>query len=153
MLPKKTKYAIKALIALAENYDSGPTHIYTIAEEKNISQKFLEAILVELRRYGIVGSKKGRNGGYYLLKDPAEISLAQIFRFTNGPIALVSCVSQNFYEPCEDCLDEATCGMHNVAIEVRDAVLRTLSESSIADLLARQNRLKQLHWDLQHMDT
>jgi Rrf2 family protein len=99
MLSKKSKYAIKALIALAKNYgNSSPLRISTISEEEKIPRKFLEAILVELRNNGLVHSKMGASGGYYLAKHPQEIVLSQIIRISGGPIAMLPCVSLNFNE-------------------------------------------------------
>lgn len=142
MLPKKTKYAIKALSFLARNYESNqPVRINEIAEKEKIPHKFLEAILLEMRKQGILGSKMGANGGYYLLKNPAEIFLSAIIRLTGGPIALVPCVSLNFYEECTECKTPEICGLRQVMEEVRDASVAILSQTSIADLIERENRL------------
>src|SRR4029077_5229423 len=103
MLSKKSKYAIKAVLALARGYaDNKPQRISQIAETENIPRKFLEAILLELRNQGFVGSKMGASGGYYLTKHPEEIMLSSVIRVTGGPIAMLPCVSLNFYEPCEE---------------------------------------------------
>lgn len=145
MLSKKSKYAIKALVSLAKNYGSGvPKKISTISEEEKIPRKFLEAIMVELRNNGIVHSKMGAHGGYYLAKHPQEIVLSHIIRLSGGPIALLPCVSLNFYEACEECIDESTCGLRQVAMEVRDATIKILSKTSLTDLLEREEKLKQL---------
>lgn len=141
MLSKKTKYAIKALTALARYYGKGPTLISTLAEDERIPKKFLEVILLELRNQGILGSKKGAGGGYYLMKEPAEVTLSQVIRYTDGPIALVPCVSINYYEPCDDCVNETTCGIRNVMADVRDSMLKVLSETSLADILERETQL------------
>lgn len=133
MLSKKAQYAFHALTYLVEHAEQGPTLISTIASEKGISQKFLEAILLELKRGGILGSKKGKGGGYYLIKDPKEVPLARVIRLIDGPIALLPCVSFNYYERCEQC-DELTCGLHNVMAEVRDANLRILENKTLADI-------------------
>ena len=98
MISKKTKYGIKALTFLARQGNNKPIQIASISENENISQKFLESILLTLRKNGFLGSKKGRGGGYYLLKDPKEIKMASIMRILEGPIAMVPCVSLNFYE-------------------------------------------------------
>lgn len=136
MLTKKSKYAIKALTALAKHHgEKNHLRIAEISESENIPMKFLEAILLELRKNGYLGSKKGINGGYYLLKDPKEIILSNIIRLTGGPIALVPCASLNFYEPCEDCTDEEHCGIRKVAIQVRDASLNILSNTSIQEVI------------------
>ena len=145
MLSKKSKYAIKALIVLAKEYDSHlPKRISEISESEHIPRKFLEAILLELRNKGILASKKGVNGGYYLLKKPAEILLSDIIRITDGPIALLPCVSLNFYERCEECIDEETCSIRQVAIEVRDASLKILVGNSLADMVKREEKLRKI---------
>lgn len=149
MLPKKTKYAIKALIALARTYEQKqPQRIADIAENENIPKKFLEAILLDLRKFGMVNSKMGAHGGYYLSKHPDEIYLSNIIRFTGGPIALVPCVSLNFYEKCDECPNENICGLRDVMQEVRDASLQILSKTSLSDLIKREELLgEQKHSD------
>ena len=144
MLSKKSKYAIKALLALAKNYGDGvPLRISKISEEENIPRKFLEAILLELRNQGFVGSKMGASGGYYLSKHPEEIMLSTIIRITGGPIAMLPCVSLNFYEPCEgECKNEEVCGLRDVIKEVREASIKILSKTSLADVLKREEGLK-----------
>lgn len=143
MLPKKTKYAIKALMALAKTYEQKqPQRIADIAENEKIPKKFLEAILLDLRKLGMVNSKMGAHGGYYLSKHPDEIFISQVIRFTGGPIALVPCVSLNFYEKCEECVDETTCGFRDVMREVRDASLHILSKTSLSDLVKREENLE-----------
>ncbi|WP_411766608.1 RrF2 family transcriptional regulator [Winogradskyella sp. A3E31] len=135
MLSKKTKYGIKALTFLASQTDKSPTPISTIAKNENISQKFLESILLTLRKTGYLGSKKGKGGGYYLLKKPEEIMMAPVMRILEGPIAMVPCVSLNFYETCDDCPDEDLCAVHNLMIEVRDSTLNIFNNRSLADLI------------------
>ncbi len=143
MLPKKTKYAIKALIALSKFYDEKKhVKISEIAESERIPKKFLEAILLEMRNQGIVGSKMGAYGGYYLAKHPQEIMLSQVIRLTGGPIALLPCVSLNFYETCEECPNEDVCGLRDVVKEVREATIKILSKTSLADVLDREDKLK-----------
>lgn len=143
MLSKKSKYAIKALIALAKNYGkTTPLRISTISEEEKIPRKFLEAILVELRNNSLVNSKMGASGGYYLAKHPQEIVLSQIIRISGGPIAMLPCVSLNFYETCEECANESTCSLHDVMLEVREATIRILSKTSLSDMLEREENLR-----------
>jgi len=143
MLPKKTKYAIKALLSLAKNYNGlKPLAISEIAKSEKIPRKFLEAILLELKRQGIVNSKMGPTGGYYLLKHPDEVMLSTIIRSTGGPIALLPCASLNFYEKCEGCDTEETCGLRHVALDVRDASIKILSKTSLADILFREKKLE-----------
>lgn len=142
MLSKKTKYALKALVVLAKRYETGwPMRIAQIAQEENIPHKFLEAILLELRKQGILGSKLGVNGGYYLLKPPEEIKISSIIRLTDGPIALTTCVSLNFYERCTECKDETICGVKDVMKEARDATLNVLANTSLADIVKRETKL------------
>ena len=105
MLSKKTKYGLKALAYLAQQEGKTPVQIAEIAKEENISQKFLESILLSLRRNGFLGSKKGKGGGYYLIKEPKDIPMTTVMRVLEGPIAMVPCVSLNFYESCDDCPD------------------------------------------------
>ena len=103
MLSKKTKYGIKALTFLARQEDQTPVAIADIAKSENISVKFLESILLLLRHSGFLGAKKGKGGGYYLIKEPKEINMAKVYRILEGPIALLPCASHNFYEKCDDC--------------------------------------------------
>lgn len=141
MLSKKTKYAIRALIALGERYQKEPVNISFIAENEKIPKKFLEQILLELRNAGFLYSKKGAGGGYSLLKDPKEINLVQVMRITGGPIAQLPCVSLNFYQKCEECKDEDTCGIRDTFRDVRDATLKILLETTIADLINKEKNL------------
>ncbi|KYG85286.1 Rrf2 family transcriptional regulator [Roseivirga seohaensis] len=134
MLSKKTQYAFHALTYLAENQDKGPILISEISEMRKISLKFLENILLELKKSGILGSKKGKGGGYYLIKPPEEIGLAKIIRLLDGPIALLPCVSLNYYEKCENCQEEI-CGLNVVMSEVRDNTLKVLENKSLKDVL------------------
>lgn len=135
MISKKTKYGIKALTYLAKQKNKTPVQIATIAKSENISRKFLESILLTLRKSGFLGSKKGKGGGYYLLKEPKDIKMASVMRILEGPIAMLPCVSLNFYEKCNDCPDEKTCTIHNLMIEVRDSALRIFDNKSLADLI------------------
>ncbi|ASU34505.1 transcriptional regulator [Mucilaginibacter xinganensis] len=141
MLSKKTKYAIKALVVLGKNADKPPMQISKIAEEEKIPKKFLEQILLDLRNAGFLYSKKGAGGGYSLNKDAKDIYLVQIMRITDGPIAMVPCASLNFYHKCDECHQETTCGIRDVFIEVRDATVKILSETSIADVISRESTL------------
>ena len=135
MISKKTKYGIKAMTYLARRESSNPVQISVISKSENISQKFLESILLTLRKNGFLGSKKGKGGGYYLLKDPKDIKMSSVMRILEGPIAMVPCVSLNFYETCDDCPDETACAVHNLMIEVRDSTLNIFNNKSLADLI------------------
>ena len=134
MLSKKTKYGIKALTFLAKQENKVPVQIATISKSENISLKFLESILLTLKKNGILGSKKGKGGGYYLLKDASEIQMTTIMRVLEGPISMVPCVSLNFYEKCDDCPDENTCAVHKLMLQVRDNTLQIFRNTSLADL-------------------
>ena len=136
MLNKKTQYALKALMYLAEHKDEGPVLISEISVKKRIPLKFLENILLELKKDGILESKKGKGGGYYLNKAPNKIPLARIIRLIHGPIAMLPCVSLYFYERCKNC-DEKHCGLHDIMIDVRDANLKILEKKTVADLLVK----------------
>lgn len=141
MLSKKTRYAIKALVVLGKNFGEAPMQISKIALDEHIPKKFLEQILLDLRNAGLLYSKKGAGGGYGLVKDPAEIFVVQVLRLTGGPVALLPCVSLNFYQKCDECINEATCGVRDVFLEVRNATLKILTETSIADIIRREGLL------------
>jgi Rrf2 family protein len=134
MLSKKTQYAFKALTFMAERKKEGPVLIAEIAKRKKIPLKFLENILLELKKAGILESKKGKGGGYFFKLDPQHVRLAQVMRLIEGPIALLPCVSLNFYEKCKDC-DEKKCGLNKVMIQVRDNTLMILENKTVADLM------------------
>ena len=142
MLSKKTKYGIKALSYIARQQNLKPVQTSEIAQNENISLKFLESILVILRKSGFLGSKKGKGGGYYLIKDPSEIRMTQVIRVLEGPIAMLPCVSLNYYEKCEDCPDEASCSVHYLMIQVRDSTLKILGENTLADLAFKNQNLQ-----------
>lgn len=144
LLSNKTKYAIKALVVLGKNYGKEPMPILRIAEEENIPKKFLEQILLELRNAGILFSKKGAKGGYSLNKEPRDIRLTQIIRLTDGPIALLPCVSLNFYRKCDECKSEEFCGIRDTFVEVRNAMLEILNDTSIEDIIKKEQNLDTL---------
>jgi len=134
MLSKKTKYGLKALAHIAKSECDTPVAIGTIAKSENIPQKFLESILLTLRKSGFLGSKKGKLGGYYLIKLPSEILMSDVMRVLEGPIAMVPCVSLNFYEKCDDCPDENACSVHKLMIQVRDNTLNVFRNTTLEDL-------------------
>ncbi len=133
MLSKKSQYAFKALMYLAQNADQGPVLIAEIAKKKKIPLKFLENILLELKKAGVLESKKGKGGGYYFAVPPSQVPVAKVFRLLDGPIALLPCVSLNFYERCKNC-DEKSCGLHDMMANVRDATLKVLEKRTVADI-------------------
>ena len=134
MLSKKTKYGFKALTYIARKEYKVPISIKTIAKDECISLKFLESILLILKKNGFLGSKKGKGGGYYLIKKPADISMVEVLRALEGPIAMVPCASLNYYEKCDDCPNESVCNLNKVMIQVRDSMLEVLRNKSLADL-------------------
>lgn len=135
MLSKRTKYGIKALVYLARKDNYLPINIAEISESENISRKFLESILLTLKKNGILGSKKGKTGGYYLIKNASEVKMSTVLRVLEGPIAMVSCVSLNFYEKCDDCPNEDVCTVNALMRDVRDSTLEVLNGKTLADLV------------------
>jgi Rrf2 family protein len=135
MLSKKTKYAFHALTYLGKQAEKTPVLISQVAEKTKVPKKFLESILLDLKKAGILTSKMGKGGGYYLLKDPKDVRLAEVIRMFNGPIALLPCVSLNYYESCDECKSEETCGLNKIMIEVRDETLRIVANKTLKDIL------------------
>jgi Rrf2 family protein len=131
MLSKKTKYGLKALSYLAKQDQHVPVLISDISESENISKKFLESILLTLKKNGILASKKGKGGGYYLLKSPKDIKISTIIRLLEGPIAMLPCVSLNYYEKCDDCISEERCSLNILMAEVRDSTLKILENKTL----------------------
>ncbi|PRY16393.1 BadM/Rrf2 family transcriptional regulator [Pontibacter ummariensis] len=134
MLSKKAKYALKALLHLTRQYDKGLVIISDIAEKERIPRKFLEAILVDLKTNGVLQSVRGKNGGYYLAKNPAEISVGNVIRMIDGPLAPIPCVSHLYYRKCDECTDEATCEIRIVMKKVRDATAEILDNTFLSSL-------------------
>jgi Rrf2 family protein len=130
MLSKKTQYGLKALGYLASKFGDGPVLIAEIAQAKSIPIKFLESILLELKLQGILDSKKGKGGGYFLAQSPKKTTIANAIRIIDGPIAMLPCVSLHFYQKCEDC-NEKHCGLNKTMILVRDATLKILEKKSL----------------------
>ena len=138
MMSKKCKYALKALIRLGKEYGKGNLLLTDdIARSEHIPKKFLEQILLNLKHAGYVRSKQGSKGGYRLVQDPNHITLAEIYRLFDGAIALVPCVSQKFYEACDDCPDETICRLKPVFIDVREKTYELFSETTIQSFLDR----------------
>lgn len=136
MISQKAKYALRALVALARAPRGEPVLISDIAEDQSIPKKFLEQILLDLKHHGIVMSRRGRAGGYQLLKDPAEITFGQVLRIIDGPIAPLPCLSKIAYRRCEDCISETNCEVRRVFAEVTDATRRVLDNATIAEAIA-----------------
>src|SRR5918996_2778883 len=141
MLSKKAKYAIKALLALADQNREEPMRIADLARSEQIPPKFLELILLGLKNQGLLRSRKGKGGGYLLAREPSEIYLGQIVRMFDGPLAPVPCASQTAYMPCADCRNEAVCGVHLAMKEVRDATARILDGTSLASLRSKVHQV------------
>jgi Rrf2 family protein len=133
MLTRKGKYGLKAMILLAREHGQGPILIGDLAEKEAIPKKFLENILLALKHRGLVHSRKGPHGGYQLARDADTISVGEIVRTLDGPLALVSCVSQTAYAPCEECVTEKDCAVRRVFQQVRDETARILDGTTLAD--------------------
>ncbi len=143
MLSKKAKYGLKALFMLARDYGNEATLIADIAEKEGIPKKFLEAILLDLKNHGILYSRRGKTGGYGLLKSPEQITMGQVVRIIDGPLAWVPCARQNGYQPCEECHDVETCAIRITMRKVRDATAEILDSTTLADCV----RLEKEHLD------
>jgi Rrf2 family protein len=141
MLSMKATYGLRALTALARGHGGGPMLIADLAASEAIPRKFLELILLDLKRKGLLRSKKGKGGGYSLSRAPSDISVGEVIRALDGPIALLPCVSQSAYRRCDECIDELTCGIRHVMKEVRDATAGILDNTTLEDLLARSRRM------------
>ncbi len=141
MISRKTKYGLQALIYLAKHYKEGPILIADLAGSERIPKKFLELILLELKNKGILESKRGKGGGYALGKSAKEITMGEVIRILEGPLAPVSCVSQSAYHRCKECRDELTCGIRLVMKDVREAMAGILDNTSLADVLKKVERV------------
>lgn len=137
MISQKTKYAIKALITLAEEQARGGSslRIEEIANRSNTPKRFLEHILIDIRNAGVIGSRRGRDGGYLLIKSPESISVSEVLRMIDGPIAPLPCLSRRAYQRCEDCQDEATCRIRKVFGDLYSAYLLMVESLTLADLM------------------
>lgn len=142
MLSQKARYALRAMLHLAEHAKEDSLQIAEIAENANVPRKFLEQILLELKRRGLVHSVRGRNGGYNLARAPKEVSFAEIIRVIDGPLALSPCASRTAYRKCDDCTDETTCAIRRSLIDVRNATADILEQHSLADALADRRKIK-----------
>jgi len=144
-LSKRGEYGLRAMIILAEAGEKSKSpammQIKEISQREQISPKFLEQILLTLKNAGLLHSKMGIGGGYYLARPAKEITLGQIFRVLDGPVAPIKCVSQMAYEPC-GCPDEQTCGLRLVMGDVRNAIAEILDHTSLADVVKRQGAVR-----------
>lgn len=137
MLSQKTRYAMLALTRLAKEVGNGAILISDIARSENIPQRYLEAILLDLKKMGMLGSKLGKSGGYFLIQKPEEINLSQIVRHFEGPIALVPCVSEKAYQPCEFCKNEKECNIRKVFKDIRDYTYEKLQKTTLVNLIGK----------------
>lgn len=135
-ISKKTKYGLQAMLALSRLYGQKPVLIAALAKQENIPVKFLEAILAELKGFGLLDSKTGPGGGYRMIQPPSEIKVGSLLRLLEGPLAPLPCASETAYKPCEDCRDVACCGTRIVMRQVRDAIANVLDRTTLADVIA-----------------
>lgn len=142
MLTHRAKYAIKALLHLAQHRGEGPIQAGYIAEAEGIPHKFLETILVQVRAAGLIRSKVGKGGGHELNKEPEDISLLTVIRVIDGPIAPVPCLSHTAYSRCDDCEDEKTCLTRKLLRGPHDAALESMSATTLADALTAPKAVK-----------
>ncbi|MBT1703828.1 RrF2 family transcriptional regulator [Chryseosolibacter indicus] len=141
MLSKKCKYAIHALVHMAKQPEE-KFLIKDISEKCSIPKKFLEAILLDLNRAGILGSKQGKGGGYFLRRTPSEVNLAEVVRLFDGAIAAVPCATYKFYERCVECVDEEVCSVRDAFLQVRNATVEMLKANTLEDLIKKENKLR-----------
>jgi len=142
MLSQKARYALRSLFVLGSQEGDGPVMIADIAEQASVPRKFLEQILLEMKRRGIVHSQRGKFGGYKLARKPQDISFAEVLRVIDGPLALSPCASRTAYRKCDDCDDETTCAIRKVLLEVRDATADILEHHTLAQALADRKSVK-----------
>lgn len=136
-LSKRTQYSLRALYALARNHGQGPTLITQLAQEEHIPKKFLEQILLSLKTTGIVSSKKGKGGGYFLVRPPDEVTVGAVIRMIEGPLAPLPCASETRFRKCDECIDVETCGTRMVMREVRDAIAKILDHTTLTMVCRR----------------
>ncbi|MDR3375200.1 MAG: Rrf2 family transcriptional regulator [Ancalomicrobiaceae bacterium] len=139
MLTKKGKYGLKAMIHLARIEPGTVAMVADIATTNNISKKFLDSILLDLRNAGFLKSKKGPGGGYSLAKPAEEILIGPIIRVLDGPLAPIACASRTAFQPCDDCVDLTACGVRLIMSDVRDAMAAILDRTTLASLVARED--------------
>lgn len=135
MLTQRTRYSMLAMIRLAKEYGKGTLMINQIAESEKIPKRFLESILLELKKNGYLDSKLGKSGGYFLIKEPRAINLLEIVRLFEGSIAMLKCTSEKFYEPCNHCKDEENCSIRDTFKDIREYTYNKLESSSLDTLI------------------
>jgi Rrf2 family protein len=151
MLSKKTKYALNALLVLAESYNQNLMQISEVAQKASVPKKFLEQILLELKNNRILDSKKGQGGGYFLRMPPETVTLGLVIRIMSGTLALVPCVSKTAYAPCDECKNELTCGLKVVMEDVRESTASILDSKSLADVLKESAKRQKQHESMYHI--
>jgi Rrf2 family protein len=134
MLTQKTRYSMLAMVRLAKEYGKGTLMINQIAESERIPKRFLESILLELKKNGYLGSKLGKKGGYYLVKKPNEITLLEIIRLFEGSIAMLACTSEKYYQACEHCKDETNCAIRHTFKDIREYTYNRLAGTTFENL-------------------
>ena len=142
MLSQRTRYTIRALLHLGDRYGEGPVQLSEIASRQNIPPKFLTVMLSQMIREGLVASRRGREGGYWLAKPPQEISYGSIVRLTRGSLGLLPCASRLAYEQCTNCITEEKCRLHRVMLMVRDETARILDGLTLADPIPADSPLE-----------
>ena len=133
MLSQRTRYTIRALLHLADRYGEGPVQLAEIAENQNIPPKFLTVMLSQMSREGLVGTRRGRDGGYWLAREPSAVTYGELVRLTRGSLGLLPCASRLAYEQCANCITEEKCRLHRIMLMVRDETARILDGLSLAD--------------------
>jgi Rrf2 family protein len=140
MLSARAKYGLKAMLYLAEKEGLGGIQGAAIAESQSIPKKFLDTILLELKNNGLLHSKKGKGGGYVLARPSSKVTVGNIVRILDGPLALIPCVSQTAYRPCADCHDEVTCEIRRVMQQVRDSTAEILDNMTLQGMMTKTTR-------------
>jgi len=138
---KKSEYGLRAMIELTQEYGRGLVQRKVLANRQNIPLGFLEMILLSLKNAGLIGSRRGMKGGVFLIKPPREVTLGQIIRILDGPLAPIACVSQTAYQKCVDCphAGTATCPIQRIMLDVRNAIASVLDFYSLEDFVYTQN--------------
>jgi Rrf2 family protein len=151
-LSKRTQYCLRALYALARKHGEGPVLVTQLAEDEAIPKRFLEQILLSLKRSGLVLSKKGKGGGYYLAQPPDQVTLAYVIRLVEGPLAPLPCASETQFRQCDECIDVETCGTAIVMRQVRDAIAQILEETTLATVCSKVDRARRKHPGRKHAE-
>ncbi len=141
MLSKKAKYGLKALLFLAKEKRETPIMISEISEREKIPKKFLEVILLELKKDGILQSTLGKSGGYNLRKDPNDINMGHVIRLFDGPVALTPCVTYKYYRKCDECIDEETCSIRSLMKDLREVTVNLLDNTTLSQMVKKEKKL------------